>query len=272
MKALEELRTEIDEIDSRLIVLLNDRARVALEVGKVKERTGSPIFAPDREARLLQALEAKNAGPLPTNFLRAVFREILSASRGIEKMLTIAVDGLGTWLAARDRFGACVRYVSFDTTRGVFDALGTGEADLGVVPIEAPNENPSRSTVEAFLASKVGVCGQIELRHAGAVTRFYVVGDIVTHPSLQDRTAMLVCLQDRPGALISALEPFSAAGINLHRVNSSSVACSGSGGDWFFVEVEVHREDAAFVSCLSKLRSHCVDVRVLGSFARERAG
>jgi len=54
--SLEELRNRIDELDSELVKLLNERARVVVEIGKLKSKTGGPIYAPDREKEILERI------------------------------------------------------------------------------------------------------------------------------------------------------------------------------------------------------------------------
>ena len=63
--SLEELRKKIDEIDHQLVKLLNERAQVVVEVGKLKNKTDKPIYAPDREKKVLEKIVNDNTGPLP---------------------------------------------------------------------------------------------------------------------------------------------------------------------------------------------------------------
>jgi len=111
--SLEEIRKKIDEIDTELIRLLNDRADLVHEVGLIKKEAGLSIYAPEREEALLQRLVQKSKGRLPETAIRAIYREIMSASVALEKELCIAFLGLVatcSHLAARSKFGAWVRY------------------------------------------------------------------------------------------------------------------------------------------------------------------
>src|SRR5215217_7716258 len=93
---LPAIREKIDAIDDQLIRLLNERADLVHEVGLVKKANGTEIYAPEREESLLRALLAKNAelkGRLPESAIRAIYREIMSASLALEKDLTIAYFG-----------------------------------------------------------------------------------------------------------------------------------------------------------------------------------
>ena len=89
--ALLALRGRVDAIDTQLLGLLNERARLAGEIGHLKG-TG-PVYRPDREAQVLDRLTSANPGPLPSDSLRRVFIEIMGACRAIEAPLAVAYLG-----------------------------------------------------------------------------------------------------------------------------------------------------------------------------------
>ena len=96
------LRRQIDRIDDQLLRLLNRRARVALAIAEQKARSNSGVYAPAREKGVLARLLRVNRGPLPEPLVRAIFREIISASRSLEQRLRIAYfgpEGTFTYLA-----------------------------------------------------------------------------------------------------------------------------------------------------------------------------
>ena len=82
---LEQLRTHIDRLDERLLMLLNTRGRLALCVGRIKKRQGKRLFDPARERIVLRQLLAANPGPLSTRAVRAIYREILTQVRRLEQ-------------------------------------------------------------------------------------------------------------------------------------------------------------------------------------------
>ncbi len=91
---LEELRQQIDSIDSQIIRLLNERCEFVHEIGVIKKREGLEIYAPEREEKLLRSLVAKSAGGrLPEESIRAIYREIMSAALALEEDLKIAYLG-----------------------------------------------------------------------------------------------------------------------------------------------------------------------------------
>ena len=82
---LEPMRQRIDEIDEALVRLLNDRARVAVEIGDEKRRHEAPAHDPEREDRVLDRVAACNAGPLPDAAIRSLYSEIIRTCRSLEE-------------------------------------------------------------------------------------------------------------------------------------------------------------------------------------------
>ena len=80
-KKLKEKRRSIDLLDQKLLMLLNQRLRVALEIGGIKKRIGKRIYDPGREREVLEKLKLKNKGPLKTQNLRRIFRTIIKVCR-----------------------------------------------------------------------------------------------------------------------------------------------------------------------------------------------
>jgi chorismate mutase/prephenate dehydratase len=137
--SIPSLRRRIDRIDDQILRLLNRRARVVLDVAAHKARTNSRVYAPERERSVLSRLVGQNGGPLPARLVRAIFREIISASRSLEQRLTIAYLGPEATfchLAARQQFGAAASYRSATTIAEVFHEVESERAHLWVVPVE----------------------------------------------------------------------------------------------------------------------------------------
>lgn len=82
---VEDWRRKIDEIDRRLVELLNDRARCVLEIGELKKGDGTPLYQPDREREVLSGVERANQGPLSEAAIRRLFERILDEARSIER-------------------------------------------------------------------------------------------------------------------------------------------------------------------------------------------
>jgi chorismate mutase/prephenate dehydratase len=167
---LREIRSRIDGIDAKLLELLNQRADLVHEVGVLKKRDGVSIYAPEREEQLLRSLSELNErvqGRLPAAAIRAIYREIMSASFALEKGLTIAYLGpIATWShqAAREKFGASVQYAPQSSIAEVFNVVARGKADYGVVPIENSTEGAVSYTLDQFMDSDLRVCAQFSLK------------------------------------------------------------------------------------------------------------
>src|SRR5258706_546329 len=78
-------RKKIDELDRRLVELLNERAQAAHEIGKLKRNTSMPIYEPEREKRIFENVQQANCGPLPESELRQVYERIVDVMRNIQK-------------------------------------------------------------------------------------------------------------------------------------------------------------------------------------------
>ena len=168
--SLTPIRKQIDALDEQLLELLNRRADLVHEVGEIKRKNGGSIFAPEREEIVLRSLvdrNAKHGGKLPATAIRAIYREIMSASYALEKGLTIAYFGpAGTYTheAARSKFGASVEYAAQPGIPDVFAVVARGSADFGVVPIENSSEGAVTHTLDEFMESDLKICAQILLR------------------------------------------------------------------------------------------------------------
>jgi chorismate mutase/prephenate dehydratase len=84
-KKLKRKRKEIDLVDRKLLPLLNQRLRVALEVGEVKKKMKEKIYDPKREKEVLRRLKIKNRGPLKEEDLERIFRTIMNICRKSQK-------------------------------------------------------------------------------------------------------------------------------------------------------------------------------------------
>lgn len=82
---IDDWRRKIDEIDRRLVELLNQRSRCALEIGRLKRAAALPLYQPDREREILENVEAANPGPLPDTAIRRLFERILDEARSVER-------------------------------------------------------------------------------------------------------------------------------------------------------------------------------------------
>ncbi|MBN1688647.1 MAG: prephenate dehydratase [Candidatus Omnitrophica bacterium] len=161
---LSQIRKKIDELDQKIMQLLNDRTELALQVGKVKTESGKEIYAPDRESEIYQMIDKEAKGPLPKNALKSIYREIMSASLALEKPLTIAYLGpeaTFTHLATLSKFGSSVNYAAASSINEVFQEVEQKRADYGVIPIENSIEGAVSHTLDMFMDSDLKICSEI---------------------------------------------------------------------------------------------------------------
>ena len=187
-KKLVQLRKSIDTIDSQLLELINQRADYAKKVAQVKEISGDIVyFRPEREANVLRNVMKKNNGPLGDEEVARLFREIMSACLALEQPIKVAFlgpEGTFTQQAAIKHFGNSAVTVSMNAIDEVFREVDAGAANYGVVPVENSTEGVINHTLDAFLASSLKICGEVELRihhnllvgqstHKDKITRVY---------------------------------------------------------------------------------------------------
>ena len=164
--SLDDLRIRIDDIDTQLVSLLNQRADVSLEVGRRKAATPEArYFAPERERDMMQRiLELQPGGALPKAALEAIFREIISASIALQKPMTVAYwgpRGTFTEMASLQRFGSSALYHDCRTIPDVFGEVERDRADYGVVPVENSTEGVVNYTLDMFHETSLKVCAEI---------------------------------------------------------------------------------------------------------------
>jgi len=162
--SLEELRKRIDDIDYQVVQLLNERARVVIEIGKLKNKTDRPVYSPEREKQVFAKIVQANKGPLPDKCLVAIWRELMSGSFVLEKPLRVAYlgpRGSFSHAAAMLKFGQSVEYEPLADIRSIFDEISKGHCDLGLVPIENSIGGGVIETLDSLIDSDVKVCSEV---------------------------------------------------------------------------------------------------------------
>jgi chorismate mutase/prephenate dehydratase len=162
--SLEELRKKIDELDFQLVKLLNERARVVVEIGKLKNKTDRPVYSPDREKDVFARIIKANEGPLPDKCLTAIWRELMSGSFVLERPLRIGYLGpAGSFShnAAMLKFGQSVEYEPLTDIASIFDEVSKGHCDLGLAPVENTMGGGVIETLDALIDSDVKVCAEV---------------------------------------------------------------------------------------------------------------
>ena len=186
--SLDKIRAEIDRLDEQIVDLLNQRTARAIEIGRIKEITSSSVYVPAREKDVLERVSRANNGPLSERNLRAIYREIMSASISQENKVVVAYLGPPSTYshqAARARFGDSVDYLPVDTLHEVFAAVEKGKASYGVVPVENSIEGGISATQDALTQTPLRICAEMyqpiqhHLLGLSGITRFT---KIYSHP------------------------------------------------------------------------------------------
>ena len=92
MSDLQKLRHRIDAIDRAVVGLLNERATVAMEIGRQKLAGGLPVYDPAREEEIVHNVTASLPGPLSAQAMRRVFERIIDETRSVERRSTEPPD------------------------------------------------------------------------------------------------------------------------------------------------------------------------------------
>jgi|DewCreStandDraft_4_1066084.scaffolds.fasta_scaffold24460_3 chorismate mutase/prephenate dehydratase len=186
---LKALREAIDAVDRRLVELLNERARLAQQVGQLKRDVNAPVYRPEREAEVLRKVAAINRGPLAEAALTGIYREVISACRALERPLRVAYLGPpGTFseLAMIKQFGSGVEGAPALSIDEVFRAAETGAADFAIVPVENSTEGAVGRSLDLLLITPLRILAEVSVpvRHHLLTQSGTLAGitRIVTHP------------------------------------------------------------------------------------------
>ena len=165
-RTIAELRNAIDAVDQQLLLLLNQRASLADEIGDIKRQEGSQVYRPEREAQVIRKLQTANQGPLRAESIANVWREVMSACRALEEPHRVAYlgpEGTFSEQAAEAFFGVSIEHVPCTSFDEVFEATASGRAAFGVVPMENSTEGVVTRSLDLFLTSPLHIIGETSL-------------------------------------------------------------------------------------------------------------
>ena len=187
--SLSQLREQVDRLDSQVLTLLNRRARLATRIGHLKNQDRASVYVPSRERQIFARLAQLNQGPLPHEAVRAIYREIISASRALEEPLRIAYFGpeaTYSHMAAREQFGSQAVFVPLATIPQVFAEVEGAQTDYGVVPVENSSEGSVAITLDMFVNANLHIVAEVslEIRHCllSRASRLEQIRRVLAHP------------------------------------------------------------------------------------------
>jgi chorismate mutase/prephenate dehydratase len=160
---LEELRRNIDLLDEKILEYLNKRMDLVKQIGVAKAQSKTNIYKPEREKSIIDRLykiSKSSSGKLNRAAIEAIYQEIFAISRNIElpeKIAYLGPEGSFTHQAAESRFGAMSEYLPLATISSVFEAVNSGRAKYGIVPLENNQEGVVNETIDnlGFFDSKI---------------------------------------------------------------------------------------------------------------------
>jgi chorismate mutase / prephenate dehydratase len=168
LKELKTYRVQIDKLDLQILKLINERAGLAAKIGKVKTDNNDTVFSPAREEEVIANVLAANTGPLPEVTVRAIYREIISGSRALQRIDKVAFLGPEysfSHLAALHRFGRGAEYMGVANIAAVFEEVNRRHVDYGVVPLENSTDGRVADTLDMFVRlPNLKICSEVRLR------------------------------------------------------------------------------------------------------------
>ncbi|MFP3902898.1 MAG: prephenate dehydratase [Armatimonadota bacterium] len=159
--SLDEIREQIDVIDSKIIDLLVQRAEVAEQIGRLKSGTGKDVYDPAREAAVLEALISRDLGPLDEDTLKAIYRQVISACRSLQYPLKVSFLGpeyTFSHVAALNYFGKSSEFQAMPSIEDTFNVVERGTADFGIVPIENSIQGVEARTLDCLYETDLSIC------------------------------------------------------------------------------------------------------------------
>ncbi len=178
MTSLDDLRTAIDAVDDKILDLIHQRANLASLVGEFKKSQDGvmPFYVPSREAKIIRRLLRENSqtsdkahsSRIPDEAIHGIFREIIGACLALEHPMTIAYlgpEGTFTHTAATRQFGSSVNYMACASLELVFDAVESGRATYGLVPVENAFAGAVTHTLDLFadFEKDIHICAEVQL-------------------------------------------------------------------------------------------------------------
>ncbi|WP_243312440.1 prephenate dehydratase [Fundidesulfovibrio agrisoli] len=186
---LDHIREAIDAADKQLLELLNKRAAYSLEVGRLKAGSNEPVFKPFREKEVLEKLTRANPGPLPNEHLRAIYREILSSSRRLQRTQKVAYlgpEGTFSYFAASSYLGASADFQPCSGIDEVFEAVSLRDAELGVIPLENSLQGTVGQSLDMFLRHDVYIQAEMYCKISHSLlskgTDLSRIEEVYSHP------------------------------------------------------------------------------------------
>ncbi len=166
-RTVTSLRKKIDALDREILRLISERAAVAVEIGKAKDRGSRAILDVAREQGIIKKIVSENPGPLSEAAVEAVFREIISACRASQRPTSVAFlgpEGTFSHEAAIKQFGHTATFEAAHTIADVFTAVESGRCLYGIVPVENTIEGAVTPTLDGLAKTTAAVLAEVVVK------------------------------------------------------------------------------------------------------------
>ncbi len=233
---LARLREKIDQTDKKILELLNNRARIAREVGELKKAHGLRVYVPEREAEIIDRLSGQNQGPFPAEGIRTIFREIISASISLEKPMRACFLGppaTFTHMACIKHFGESAELIPVINVTEVFELVERKDCEFGVVPIENSTEGVVSNTLDMFVEYNQSIIGEImlEISHSllSKTGEFSHIKTVYSHPHAIAQCRSWLEKNLRQASVLHVESTARAAELASGDPSSAAIAGEGAG-------------------------------------------
>ena len=234
-ESLDQYRRRIDELDEQIVALLNQRTEAAAEIGRLKQRGDDAVYVPAREKAVFERVARLTQGPLTAANLRAIYREIMSASLSLETEMKVAFlgpDSTYTHQAARSRFGNSVEYIACQHLSEIFTSVQQGRTQYGVVPIENSIEGHVTACQDELGNTPLKICAEIyhSIDHC-LLARFASnqIERIYSHPQALAQCRNWLRTHMPKAELVETPSTAAAAELAASEPNSAAIASAMAG-------------------------------------------
>jgi len=235
LSTLSDIYQRVDAIDEQIQELINQRAAASLQIGRLKclqsKSEHADLYEPERDSLVLRAVASRNAGPMQTEALQRIFREIVTASQVLEEPMRVAYlgpEGTYSHTATNRHFGRFVKTQPEPGIAEIFHAVEAGRARFGVVPVENSTEGAVNQTLDLLTQTTLRVCGEVGMR-----IQHCLLGNAASFDDIKEVHA-------HPQALAQCMHWLNANLPNVLRVSESSNAAAA--------KLAIERSDIAAIA------------------------
>ena len=190
---INKIRVMIDEIDLKILSLIESRASEAAKIGTLKRsfsKDSSTLYRPEREADVIRNLVSSSSNILEDNQIKFIFKEIISACLATEEKINVAFLGpKGTYsdAATLEHFGSSVSRKPQISIEDIFTSVEGDDSNFGIVPFENSTEGVINTTLNCLADCDISICGElyVDIIHNLAIQKDAIpeeVSEIVSHP------------------------------------------------------------------------------------------